>query len=75
MNFWKFTVYTTLGCIPWVIMLGYVGVALGDNWEEIRAYLHYADYVVVAAGVALAAWLVVRWRRRRAAAGGAEGEA
>jgi membrane protein DedA with SNARE-associated domain len=65
MPFWKFTLYTALGCIPWVFMLGYVGVKLGDNWEEIRAYLHYADYVVAVGLVALAVWWIVRIRRRR----------
>jgi membrane protein DedA with SNARE-associated domain len=64
MPFWKFTLYTTLGCIPWVFMLGYVGVKLGDNWEKIRSYLHYADYLVLAAIVAIVVWQVVKWRRR-----------
>jgi len=65
MPFWKFTVYTALGCIPWVILLTWVGVRLGDNWEAIRGWLHYADYVVAAAIVIVVAWLVVRRRRRR----------
>jgi membrane protein DedA with SNARE-associated domain len=64
MPFWKFTLYTTLGCIPWVFMLGYVGVKLGDNWEKIRSYLHYADYLVLATIVAIVVWQVVKWRRR-----------
>ena len=34
MNFWKFTLYTALGCIPWVAMLGYVGYKLGANQLE-----------------------------------------
>jgi membrane protein DedA with SNARE-associated domain len=64
MPFWKFTLYTALGCIPWVLMLGYVGVQLGDNWEKVRTYLHYADYLVAAAIVAIVVWRVVKWRRR-----------
>ena len=64
MPFWRFTLYTVLGCIPWVIMLTWVGVMLGDNWEEIRSWLHYADYAVVAALVALVVWFVVKRRRR-----------
>ena len=71
MPFWKFTLFTLLGCIPWVFMLGYVGVKLGANWEKIKPYLHYADYAVVAAGVVLVVWLVMRWRRGRAVSGGA----
>ena len=64
MPFWKFTLYTALGCIPWVFMLGYVGVKLGDNWEKIRTYLHYLDYAVVAAIVVAIVWWVVKRRRR-----------
>jgi len=67
MRFWKFTVYTVLGCVPWVALLGYVGIKLGGNWEKIRPLLHYVDYVVVAVLVALVIYGVVRWRRHRAA--------
>ena len=68
MKFWKFTLYTVLGCVPWVALLGYLGVKLGGNWEKIRPYLHYVDYLVVLVLVLLAVWAAARWRRRRAAA-------
>ena len=45
---WKFTVYTAAGCIPWVLMLGIIGVEVGSRWEEWRDKLHYFDYVVIA---------------------------
>ncbi|MGZ4199272.1 MAG: DedA family protein [Thermoleophilia bacterium] len=64
MPFWKFTVYTVLGCVPWVLLLGYLGEKLGSNWEKIRPLLHYADYAVVVAFVALVVWAIVRRRRR-----------
>jgi membrane protein DedA with SNARE-associated domain len=76
MKFWKFTLFTLLGCIPWVLMLGWVGTRLGSNWEKIRPYLHYADYVVVLALVGLVVWAIVRWRQSgragRAASGSRE---
>jgi membrane protein DedA with SNARE-associated domain len=75
MPFWKFTLYTVLGCVPWVAMLGYVGVKLGANWEKVQPYLHYADYVVVAAAVIFITWLTWRWRHSRGAASGVEDEA
>jgi membrane protein DedA with SNARE-associated domain len=65
MPFWKFTLYTVLGCLPWVFMLGWLGTRLGSNWEKIRPYLHYADYVVVAALVVIVVWAVWKWRRGR----------
>ena len=49
MPFWRFTVLTLAGCIPWVLMLGYIGQEVGARWEEWRDYLHYGDYVVIAA--------------------------
>jgi membrane protein DedA with SNARE-associated domain len=49
MPFWRFTVLTLLGCIPWVLLLGFIGQEVGDRWEEWRDYLHYFDYPVAAA--------------------------
>ena len=69
MKFWKFTLFTVLGCIPWVTMLAFVGRQLGANWEKIKPYLHYADFVVVAVLVVLVVWAALRWRRRRAEGG------
>lgn len=73
MSFWKFTVYTLLGCIPWVIMLTYIGVKVGDNWENIREQLHYLDYIVAAALAVVVVWWLLR--RRRGSATRADGDA
>jgi membrane protein DedA with SNARE-associated domain len=67
MAFWKFTVYTVLGCVPWVLLLGYLGEKLGGNWGRVRPYLHYADYAVVAGIVALVVWVIVRRRGAKTA--------
>jgi membrane protein DedA with SNARE-associated domain len=71
MPFWRFTILTLLGCIPWVLMLTLIGKAVGDNWEEWRDHLHYLDYLVVAVVIAGIAYLVIRRRR----GGGGKGEA
>jgi membrane protein DedA with SNARE-associated domain len=63
MNFTKFTLYTLLGCIPWVFALTYFGYVLGENWATIGDYLHYLDYAVAVALVAGALYLFWRWRR------------
>jgi membrane protein DedA with SNARE-associated domain len=70
MPFWRFTVLTLLGCIPWVLMLSLVGKSVGDNWEEWRDHLHYLDYAVVAAAIALVVYLLIK--RRRGGGGTAE---
>jgi membrane protein DedA with SNARE-associated domain len=72
MPFWRFTVLTLLGCVPWVLMLALIGRSVGENWEEWRGHLHYIDYVVVAALVIGVAYLIVR---RRRGGGPGEGEA
>ena len=63
MPFWRFTVLTTLGSIPWVLMLALVGRKVGDNWEHWRHNLGYLDYVIVAAIVGAIVYLVVKRRR------------
>ena len=64
MPFWRFSAYTLLGSIPWVLMLAIVGEQVGHNWEDWRHKLGYLDYVVLAAIVAGIVYLIVRRRRR-----------
>jgi membrane protein DedA with SNARE-associated domain len=64
MPFWRFSVLTLLGCIPWVLMLTLIGKAAGDNWEDWKDSLHYVDYAVAAAIVGGAIYLIVRRRRQ-----------
>jgi membrane protein DedA with SNARE-associated domain len=63
MPFWRFTVLTTIGCIPWVLMLALIGREVGDNWEDWRHYLEYFDYVVAVAIVGGLIYLLIRRRR------------
>jgi membrane protein DedA with SNARE-associated domain len=65
MPFWRFTVLTTLGCIPWIFMLTFIGKQVGDQWESWKDSLHYVDYAVAAMIVIGAIWLFLRARRRR----------
>ncbi|SEH11009.1 DedA family protein [Thermoleophilum album] len=72
MPFWRFSVLTLAGCIPWVLMLTWIGVQAGSRWEEWRNKLHYLDYAVGAALVLAIAWFVVKRRRATATRGDAE---
>lgn len=69
MPFWRFSAYTLLGSIPWVLMLAIVGEKVGDNWEDWRHKLGYLDYLVAAAIVVGVVYLIVKRRR-----GGGPGE-
>jgi membrane protein DedA with SNARE-associated domain len=73
MPFWRFSAYTLLGSIPWVLMLAIVGEKVGDNWEDWRHKLGYLDYVVLLAIVVGVVYLIVK-RRRGGGPGGGEPE-
>ena len=68
MPLWRFTWLTTLGSIPFVFVLTFIGDRAGSKWENWKNHLQVLDYGVVALVVIGVAWLVVRARRRRAAA-------
>jgi membrane protein DedA with SNARE-associated domain len=63
MPFWRFTLYTALGCVPWVLALTLIGVQVGSHWDEWHKRLEFLDYAVAAAIVAGIVYLVVRRRR------------
>jgi membrane protein DedA with SNARE-associated domain len=65
MPFWKFSVLTLAGCVPWIFMLTFIGREVGANWEDWKNSLHYVDYTVAVAIVLGAVYLAVRWRRNR----------
>jgi membrane protein DedA with SNARE-associated domain len=64
MPFWRFTVLTTLGCIPWIFMLTFIGKQVGERWEDWKDSLHYVDYAVLALILLSLVFLLVRRRRR-----------
>jgi membrane protein DedA with SNARE-associated domain len=71
MPFWRFSLFTLAGCIPWVFLLTFAGQQAGDRWGTWKDSLHYVDYAVVAAVVIGVAYLVIRrWRRRAGTASG-----
>jgi membrane protein DedA with SNARE-associated domain len=63
MPFWRFSVLTLAGCIPWVFLLTFIGKQAGDNWEDWKDSLHYVDYAVGAGIVVALALLFLRSRR------------
>jgi membrane protein DedA with SNARE-associated domain len=66
MPFWRFTVLTVLGCIPWVFALTFAGKQAADNWTSWRDSLHYVDYAIAALIVLGVVYLIMRRRRRPA---------
>jgi membrane protein DedA with SNARE-associated domain len=78
MPFWRFTVLTLAGCLPWVFMLAFVGKQAGDNWKAWKDHLHYVDYAMAALLLGLVVYGVlrlIRGRREEAGAADASGAA
>jgi membrane protein DedA with SNARE-associated domain len=66
MPFWRFTLLTFAGCLPWVFALAFIGQQVGERWESWKDSLHYFDYAVAAAIVIGVVYMFVRHRRDRA---------
>jgi membrane protein DedA with SNARE-associated domain len=65
MPFWRFTVLSTAGIVPWVLAWAIAGKQVGSDWKTLQDKLHYADYAIVALILAAIVYLIVRRRRER----------
>jgi membrane protein DedA with SNARE-associated domain len=63
MPFWKFTLYTFLGCLPWTYALTAAGYFLGEEWHLVERYGERVSLAIAVALAALIGWWV--WRRTR----------
>jgi len=64
MPFWQFTAYTFAGAFIWSTGLAYGGYRLGENYEDIRAWMRPLDYPIAAVIVVTVAWYVYRHIKR-----------
>jgi membrane protein DedA with SNARE-associated domain len=62
----RFTVFSLIGAVPWVLGLALAGHALGGDWKSVRKGFEYVDYVVVVLVVIGIVYAVVRRRREPA---------
>ena len=65
MPLWRFVLFSVVGAIPWVMLLVWAGMVLGDNWQDLKQQLRGLDYLVAAA-IVLAVGVFV-WRHVRKA--------
>ncbi len=61
MSFWRFTLYTAAGCLPWCLALTWLGAELGDRWHQVEDLLRPVAYLIAVA-IAVAAAVVIRRR-------------
>jgi membrane protein DedA with SNARE-associated domain len=64
MPIWRFTIYSFAGSFPWSLGLAAAGYALGENWEDLRAWMRPADIPIIIVVLILVAWYVQRHVRR-----------
>ena len=67
MGFWRYVVLTAVGSAVWAFALAGVGWGAGRSYERFNHDFRFAEYAVVVAVVALAAYLALRLRRSRLA--------
>ena len=60
----RFIAFSVLGAIPWVMLLVWGGMQLGDHWLDLKHSLKGLDYIVAAAVVALVGLFIWRHVRR-----------
>jgi membrane protein DedA with SNARE-associated domain len=63
----RYTVLTFLGTVPWCFGIAAAGWALGSSWKRFHHEFAYAEYAVIAAVLALLAYLILRWRSSKMA--------
>ncbi len=63
--FVRYMLLTFAGSAIWCFAFAGAGYLAGDNWEDFHHAFRYFDYLVAAAVVAVAGWLVWRWVRKR----------
>ena len=63
MPFWRFTVFSLIGTLPWVLGLALAGHALGGDWRSVRKGFEYVDYAILALVAAGVLFLLIRRRR------------
>ena len=69
----RFTLFSLIGSIPFVLGLALAGHALGGDWKTVRKGFEYVDYVIVVLVVVGIVYAVVRRRRSRQPATDAAG--
>ena len=58
MDIKKFAFYTFVGSFIWSMILAYVGIKLGENWDTLGVYFHKFDAVIFLAFLALGGFYI-----------------
>jgi membrane protein DedA with SNARE-associated domain len=58
MRFGRFTAYTVLGCLPWCLLLAWLGYLLGERWERVEQVIRPFAWAIAAAILVAGVWFV-----------------
>ncbi len=61
----KFLLYVFLGSFVWSLLLAYLGMKLGENWDALREKFKSFDYAIIGLIVLAGAWWVYRHLKNR----------
>jgi membrane protein DedA with SNARE-associated domain len=61
MPFWKFSLYTFAGSLPWSFILTYIGLLTGENWSNIENYFRKFDWLIIILIISLLGWWL--WKK------------
>ena len=56
----KFAVYTLAGCLPWNIILVYLGWWFGSSWDYVVGMFRYINVVAYLLTIVAVVWLLFR---------------
>ena len=66
MNVPRFILFSFIGAVPWCYLLAYIGLKLGERWDELREYFHHLDVVIgVVLVLGLGYFLWSHWPRAK----------
>lgn len=68
MSFWKFQLYTFVGCLIWCLALAALGYEFGLAWKSqpwLKAAIHWVNIGILVAIVLALGWIGWRWKRAK----------
>lgn len=61
----RFVIWTLLGTIPWTILLVWLGVKLGEHWQDLIEYNHEFLVIMIAVFAVVALFFGIRYYRHK----------
>lgn len=61
----KFSFYTAIGSLLWTIILTYVGIILGSQWNILENYFRQLDWIIVIIIIILLGWYIYKKLKTR----------